>query len=58
MASSSKSLPVRVAMVTTHPIQYQVPWLRMLGRTAGVDLHVFFAMLPDAAEQGDRKSVV
>jgi glycosyltransferase involved in cell wall biosynthesis len=43
---------MRVAMVTTHPIQYQVPWLRKLAARPGVDLHVFFAMIPDAAEQG------
>jgi len=43
---------MRVAMVTTHPIQYQVPWLRLLGQQPGVDLQVFFAMVPDAAEQG------
>ncbi len=43
---------MKVAVVTTHPIQYQVPWLRMLGQSEGVDLRVFFAMLPDAGEQG------
>lgn len=43
---------MRVAMVTTHPIQYQVPWLRLLAAEPGVDLTVYFAMLPDAAEQG------
>jgi len=43
---------MRVAMVTTHPIQYQVPWLRLLGQKPGIDLHVFFAMVPDASEQG------
>jgi glycosyltransferase involved in cell wall biosynthesis len=43
---------MRVAMVTTHPIQYQVPWLRLLGQTPGIDVHVYFSMLPDAAEQG------
>lgn len=43
---------MRVAMVTTHPIQYQVPWLQMLAATAGIDLHVYFAMIPDQQEQG------
>ncbi|QNN69272.1 hypothetical protein H9L16_11375 [Thermomonas carbonis] len=43
---------MRVAMVTTHPIQYQVPWLRLLSNTPGIELHVYFSMLPDAAEQG------
>jgi len=39
-------------MVTTHPIQYQVPWLRKLASRADVDLQVYFAMMPDQAEQG------
>jgi len=43
---------VRVAMVTTHPIQYQVPWLQRLAATDGIDLKVFFAMIPDSVEQG------
>ena len=43
---------MRVAVVTTHPIQYQVPWLRRLSTREGVDLQVYFAMIPDAVEQG------
>jgi len=43
---------LKVAVVTTHPIQYQVPWLRLLSAQPGIDLHVYFAMVPDAAEQG------
>jgi len=43
---------MKIAMVTTHPIQYQVPWLRLLGQRPGIDLHVYFAMLPDADQQG------
>jgi glycosyltransferase involved in cell wall biosynthesis len=43
---------MRVAVVTTHPIQYQVPWLRRLSAQPGIELKVFFAMIPDAAEQG------
>jgi len=42
----------RVAVVTSHPIQYQVPWLRKLSARQGVDLQVFFAMVPEPAEQG------
>ncbi len=42
----------RLAVVTTHPIQYQVPWLRRLAARPDVDLKVFFAMIPDAEEQG------
>jgi glycosyltransferase involved in cell wall biosynthesis len=43
---------VRVAVVTTHPIQYQVPWLQKLSTRDGIELQVFFAMLPDTVEQG------
>jgi len=43
---------MRVAMVTTHPIQYQVPWLQRLAVSEGIDLTVFFAMVPDPVEQG------
>lgn len=48
---------VRLAMVTTHPIQYQVPWLRLLAAHPAVDLTVYFAMLPDAREQGSEFGV-
>lgn len=43
---------LRVAMVTSHPVQYQVPWLRLLAEAPGIDLTVYYAMIPEAAEQG------
>ena len=43
---------MRVAILTTHPIQYQVPWFRLLAETEGIDLMVFFCMLPNDAQQG------
>lgn len=43
---------MRVAVVTSHPVQYQVPWLRLLADTPGIDLTVHYAMIPEAAEQG------
>ena len=43
---------MRVAVVTTHPIQYQVPWLQKLSAQPNIDLNVYFAMIPDAVEQG------
>lgn len=42
----------RIAVVTSHPVQYQVPWLRMLAAEPGIDLTVFYAMVPDAVQQG------
>lgn len=43
----------RLAIVTTHPIQYQVPWFRALSDVPGIDLTVLFATLPDAQQQGE-----
>ncbi|MEZ6131840.1 MAG: glycosyltransferase family 4 protein [Planctomycetaceae bacterium] len=45
-------MPLRVAFVTSHPIQYQVPVFRHLARRDDLDFQVLFAMLPDAATQG------
>jgi len=43
----------KLAIMTTHPIQYQVPWFRLLAAEPTVDLTVFFGLLPDTAQQGD-----
>ena len=58
-ASSRPSLPEparadrrRLVAVATHPIQYQAPWFRALALHPSLELHVLFAMLPDAAAQG------
>lgn len=42
----------RLGIVTTHPIQYQVPWFASLAADARLDLHVGFGWLPDAHAQG------
>lgn len=47
------SRPIKLGVLTTHPIQYQVPWFRLLHSDPSVDLSVFFCMIPDAAAQGD-----
>jgi glycosyltransferase involved in cell wall biosynthesis len=39
-------------VVTTHPVQYQAPWFRALAVEPGVNLTVFYAMIPDARQQG------
>ena len=44
--------PARVAIVATHPIQYQVPWFRALTHVPDLEPTVFFAMIPDAEQQG------
>ena len=42
----------KVAFVTSHPIQYQVPVFRELAHRLDMEFIVLFAMLPDAASQG------
>lgn len=46
-------MPYRVAFLTTHPIQYQVPVFRALERMEDIDLTVLYCQLPDAKQQGD-----
>lgn len=42
----------RLAIVATHPIQYYVPWYRKLAVQDGIDLTVYYGLLPDAQQQG------
>src|SRR5262245_44173824 len=44
--------PTRLAIVTTHPIQYMVPWFKALSREPDIDLEVIFFREPAAREQG------
>lgn len=43
----------RLAIVETHPIQYKAPWFRRLAAQPGLEIEVFFAMVPDAVQQGE-----
>jgi glycosyltransferase involved in cell wall biosynthesis len=43
---------MKVIVVTSHPIQYQVPVFRHLAAMPDIELTVLFAMIPDAAAQG------
>src|SRR5262245_34985560 len=43
---------MRLAIFTTHPIQYQAPWFRALAAADGLDVEVVFSYVPDATEQG------
>ena len=45
-------MTLRLGILTTHPIQYQVPWFRALSKEPGVELEVLYCMLPDASQQG------
>jgi glycosyltransferase involved in cell wall biosynthesis len=42
----------RLAIFATHPIQYQVPWFRALAAEPGLEVVVYYALLPDAQQQG------
>lgn len=42
----------RLAIVSTHPIQYQVPWFRALAAQPALDVTVLFAHLPTPEQQG------
>lgn len=43
---------MKLAIFSTHPIQYQVPWFQRLAAQPGVDLKVYYALIPDAEHQG------
>lgn len=42
----------KLCVLTTHPIQYMVPWFRQLHTVDGIDLHVIFLRQPTALQQG------
>src|SRR5216684_2228301 len=37
-----KTMPIRLAIIVSHPIQYFAPWFRELDRVPDIDLKVFF----------------
>lgn len=43
---------MKVALFTTHPIQYQIPWFRALSASKEIQLTVYYAMIPDPDQQG------
>ena len=43
---------LRLVAVETHPIQYKAPLFRKLAADPRIDLGVWYAMLPDAVQQG------
>jgi len=45
-------LKKRIAIVSTHPIQYNAPWFRLLAQEANVDLTVFYTW--SQAEKGNK----
>jgi len=43
----------KLGILTTHPVQYQVPWFQELAARSDVDLSVFFCMIPNERQQGE-----
>jgi glycosyltransferase involved in cell wall biosynthesis len=43
---------IRLAIFTSHPIQYQAPWFRALSAVPDLDLRVFFSYIPNPEQQG------
>jgi len=43
---------MKVALIATHPIQYQVPWFQALARLPAFTFKVYYALLPDSEQQG------
>ena len=44
---------MKVAIVSTHPIQYHTPWFQKLAAEEHLDLKVYYALLPNQQQQGD-----
>lgn len=42
----------KLAILATHPIQYQIPWFRALSDRPEFSVKVYFSMLPDQQQQG------
>src|SRR5438046_2253081 len=42
---------MRLGILSSHPIQYQVPWFRALANA--MDVQVFFSHQPEAKQQGE-----
>ncbi len=45
--------PTHLGVVSTHPIQYQVPWFVALATDPRVDVHVGYGWIPDPEAQGE-----
>ena len=43
---------MRLGIVASHPVQYQVPWYRALAAREELQLTVYYALLPTPAQQG------
>ncbi|MEI6033649.1 MAG: glycosyltransferase family 4 protein [Verrucomicrobiae bacterium] len=44
---------MKLAVIASHPVQYQAPLFRRLAAWEGLELVVFYAFLPDSSSQGE-----
>ena len=51
MSDENAQRPYKLAVVATHPIQYQSPWFRAMAADPRLDLHVFFGHNATATDQ-------
>lgn len=49
---ASGSCALRLGIVASHPVQYQVPWYRALAAREDLDLTVYYGLLPTPVQQG------
>ena len=43
---------MKIAIVSTHPIQYHIPWFQKLAGEKQLDLKVYYALIPNEQQQG------
>ena len=43
---------MKLAIVSTHPVQYYVPWYQALAKQKDIDLTVYYALIPEPRQQG------
>ncbi len=43
---------INLAIIATHPIQYQAPWFRALSEITKIQLKVYYIAIPDDRQQG------
>jgi len=44
---------LRLAIFSTHPIQYQVPWFQALAKLEGIETKVYYGLIPSPEQQGE-----
>lgn len=42
---------IKLVIISTHPIQYHIPWYQGIAADGRIDLKVYYAVIPDAQQQ-------